>query len=82
MGYNYAAADKIDTIKSIFLLFLSLNFPCTSGRSCELHCWLIESLERFDGISSAVTIVCTTKELHYYYVWITKLNTGGRFILN
>ena len=79
MGYNYAAADLIDNIKSIFL---SLNVPCLSGRSCELHCWLIVSLERSDGISSAVTIVCATKELEYYYAWIIKLNTGGRFILN
>lgn len=82
MGYIYAAADLIDNLKSIILSLLSLNFPCISGRSCVLHCWLIGPLERFDGISSAVTIVCATEELDYYYACIIKLNTGGRFTLN
>jgi hypothetical protein len=73
---NYAAADLIDNIKSIFLLLLSLNVRYISGRSCELHCWLIESLESFNVVSSMVTVVCATKELEYYYDWIIKLNTG------
>lgn len=82
MGYIYAAADLIDSLKSIFLSLLTLNVRCVSGRSCELHCWVIVSLERFDGILSAVTIVCATKESDYYYAYIIKLNTGGRCILN
>lgn len=60
MGYNYTAADLIGNLKSFFL---SLNVPCMSGRTHELNCGLIVSFERFYGLSSAVTIVCTTKEL-------------------